>query len=378
MPHPLPTTAAARMKWNGDARGDTFGYDSTKFAFKAKAATANSATLLANANRGFGATAPGGTYAGAAATLNMTPRDYNTYDAADMATSLTQTQGDLYALSLHSMAVNQHPLYASGGGRWYFHDPNDPSAANKPLLDVSTVFEGSTVLLTGKLSGITLSASLTSPFLSNVELSYGDWRPEPTGALYIDRAGQTPDSVTADADRRKRLQGALGRGQLSPDIATGERHTCVIADGTGHVKCWGYNYNGQLGNGTKTTRDKAVDVLAAPAVLLTDVAEIVAARLTTCARLTNGNVKCWGANNLGQPGNGDAACADQTMAVDVSGLQWVTQISAAGDNVCARLSDGTVRCWGDNTNGVGPLGSFNGPYSTVPIAIAGVSGVAGI
>ncbi len=46
-------------------------------------------------------------------------------------------------------------------------------------------------------------------------------------------------------------------------ITAGESHTCAVVAG-GAVKCWGNNSNGQLGDGTNTTRYTAVDVLSIP------------------------------------------------------------------------------------------------------------------
>src|SRR5262249_32650965 len=81
-------------------------------------------------------------------------------------------------------------------------------------------------------------------------------------------------------------------------LAVGASHACgLLGDGT--VECWGYNYYGQLGDGTNTNRSTPVAVS-----WLSHVLQIVAGTYHTCALIDDGTVKCWGSNSAGQLGDG--------------------------------------------------------------------------
>ena len=77
--------------------------------------------------------------------------------------------------------------------------------------------------------------------------------------------------------------------------ASSFNHTCAIY-GSGGLHCWGLNASGQLGDGTTT--NSAIPVVVPG---LTGVTSVSAGRVHTCA-LTQGVVKCWGDNSLGQRG----------------------------------------------------------------------------
>ena len=65
-------------------------------------------------------------------------------------------------------------------------------APSKPLMDLSSIFQGSMYILTGKLSGLpSATSTISQAHIAQAETKYADWRPEPTGTLYIDRAGQS-------------------------------------------------------------------------------------------------------------------------------------------------------------------------------------------
>lgn len=125
-------------------------------------------------------------------------------------------------------------------------------------------------------------------------------------------------------------------------ITTGGFFTCALFD-DGTVRCWGYNYHGQLGDGTTT--DSNVPVLVSG---LSNVSSISAGDHHTCAVMEDGTARCWGDNYYGQLGDGTTT--DSKVPVVVSGLSNVYGISAGGGRTCAVLVDGTAHCWGDTTS----------------------------
>ncbi len=138
-------------------------------------------------------------------------------------------------------------------------------------------------------------------------------------------------------------------------LAGGYRHTCATT-WQGEMKCWGANYDGQLGNGTAVDSTTPVTVSG----LTFGVSEMVARGSHTCAVITDGGIRCWGYNGNGQLGTGNTTSF--TSPQSVVGLTVpAIAVAAGGDHTCAALSDGSARCWGANGNGqlgTGSLGSL--------------------
>jgi alpha-tubulin suppressor-like RCC1 family protein len=128
-------------------------------------------------------------------------------------------------------------------------------------------------------------------------------------------------------------------------ISAGDAHTCALSTGGG-VQCWGNNINGQLGDGSISTRLTPVDV----AGLGSGVQAISAGGAHTCALTTGGGITCWGANGNGQLG--DNSITQRLVPVDVEDLgSGVHSISAGSHHTCALTTDGGVKCWGWNLSG---------------------------
>ncbi len=149
----------------------------------------------------------------------------------------------------------------------------------------------------------------------------------------------TPVMVNGISDAVEVAVGAL-------DGDPGRGHTCV-RHATGTVSCWGFGSDGRLGDGLSTTRFEP----GAPVSNLSNVAQIDSGGSHTCARLNDGTVRCWGSNADGQLGNGDVMRRDQLIPVPVMDLNSVVHIALGKGHSCAVRNDGTVWCWGANYNG---------------------------
>ena len=141
-------------------------------------------------------------------------------------------------------------------------------------------------------------------------------------------------------------------------IVTGRIHSCALISG-GSVKCWGANSNGALGDGTTTSRSTPVSVSG-----LSGVSELAAGSDVTCARLSDGTAKCWGLASYGRLGN-DNNTTNQLTPVSVSGLTGASQISSRSQSTCAVISGNAVKCWGRNDKG--QLGSTDTYDRLTPI-----------
>ncbi len=140
-------------------------------------------------------------------------------------------------------------------------------------------------------------------------------------------------------------------------LAAGDLHTCGLTT-SGGVKCWGGNYEGELGNNSYSNSFVPVNVYA----LSSGVSAIAAGGIHTCALTTTGGVKCWGV----QVGNDPMI--ESSIPVGVYGLSnGVSAITAGGAHACAKTITEGIKCWGANT--YGQLGNNSGVRSPIPVDI---------
>lgn len=161
-------------------------------------------------------------------------------------------------------------------------------------------------------------------------------------------------SGTSDGAR-----GCTGGGALTgaTAIALGDSYGCAVV-ANGQVRCWGHDSSSRLGRGVGAVASTIALPVCKSGVDATCVPLTGATMLAadegdhTCAATTAG-LECWGENADGELGIGATdyqpraapvcATGSNTSCVPFSGA---TQVAAAFGQACARMDDGTARCWG--------------------------------
>lgn len=153
--------------------------------------------------------------------------------------------------------------------------------------------------------------------------------------------GQLGDGTTVN----KTVPTVINAGVFYKKIATSNASTCAITIGN-KLKCWGINANGRLGDGTGSNQLSPSPVDAA-----TDFKAIALGSAFGCAITSNDDLKCWGHNFYGQLGDGSSSNNSGTPILIDSGVKY-SKISIYGEDTCAKvLTDGSIKCWGNNARG---------------------------
>ena len=179
--------------------------------------------------------------------------------------------------------------------------------------------------------------------------------------------GQLGDGTTEDSGP---AVGVSGMSTGSTDVSAGNMHSCGVLAGA--AKCWGRNNMGQLGNGTTTDSAEPVDATG----LSSGVAAVATGGFHSCVILDTALVRCWGKNDQGQLGDG--TIVDKTTPVEAWGLHpGVTELDTGDAHSCALIETGGVRCWGDNVYGqLGDGTNFSRPTAGAVFGL--VDGCVGI
>lgn len=161
--------------------------------------------------------------------------------------------------------------------------------------------------------------------------------------------GQLGDSSTTSRDAPVQVNAGAAATAWKM-VSVGEQFAVGIRAGTatttssgGSLWAWGYNLNGQLGDGTQSNRAVPVQIGKD-----TDWAYVSAGKSHVLAIKTNGLLYAWGRNSEGQLGDGTTL--GKMTPTKIGTATWLT-VSAGGTHSLGLQKDGTLYTWGGNSDG---------------------------
>lgn len=149
---------------------------------------------------------------------------------------------------------------------------------------------------------------------------------------------------------------------LGGSLTTGRYHSCALTT-SDDAYCWGYNGNGQLGDGTQLNK-----LIPEPVKGGHKFVSLTSNNAHSCGLTSAGDAWCWGDNSLGQLGDGSTT--DRAIPVQASPGRKFVQLTAGAWHTCGLASDGTAWCWGWNL--YGQLGDNSILDKTSAVLVQGV------
>lgn len=154
-------------------------------------------------------------------------------------------------------------------------------------------------------------------------------------------------------------------------MAMGKAHGCAVVDVNAAGKqllCWGNNTKGQTGDPTSGVRP----LTAVAGFDASGVTSLAAGGDVTCF-VSDGKVRCAGANDVGQLGRGAVSTTANTTFEPVTGLLTPTAVGVGGAHACAIVPGAagkpTVKCWGSNDFGQLGTGVADATPSASPVTV---------
>jgi len=297
--------------------------------------------------------------AGAAAASSAQERLSRAPRAASTKYTATKvTSGQFFTCALFSdgrikcWGNNQYGQLGVGDTQNRGDAPNE-MGENLPYVDLGTSGRAA-------LKATSIAAGLNHVCAILSDNSVKCWGRNHAGQLGL---GDTVDRGTSSGSMGNNLPKVdLGTGLTAKALAVGGNFSCaVLSDNS--IKCWGDNPYGELGRGDTlrvgdSPKQMGNQLDSIDLGKKRTVKTASAGLNSVCATLDNNKVKCWGLNDVGQLGLGDAVnrgdspgqMGNALDTVVFSSSSKATSISSGASHTCVRVS-GSLKCWGDNYSG---------------------------
>lgn len=268
-----------------------------------------------------------------------------------------KTIASLHAGASHNCVIADDQKLYCWGGNWSGQLGNGSTTdSSVPVaVNMSGLLAGKTIL--------SVSLGLSSTCVVASDNKAYCWGGNSNGELGNNSSSDSLIPVAVDASD-------VLNGKTITAIAMAEMSACALAnDNT--IACWGWNYNGQLGNDSQTQSLVPVAVDRSGALSGKTVQSIIAGSYHVCVVTTESKSICWGGNSSGELGIGTSTDSWIPVATDMSGVlagKTILKLDAGNFHTCVIASDNHAYCWGNGPNG--ELGNNTTPYTqTLPVAV---------
>ena len=182
--------------------------------------------------------------------------------------------------------------------------------------------------------------------------------------------GEIGDGTTTDADTPVRV--SLPAGIRTKIVSAGGRHTLALST-AGQLYAWGYNGDGEFGNGTTASSVTPVAVAFPAAGAITS---LMAGCFHSLALTSDGVVLAWGLDRDGELGDASNDSSSLPVTAELPAGTHVKSISAGCITSYARTAKGHVLAWGYAADG--QLGDGTTSNSEIPVRVALATGLKAI
>lgn len=197
------------------------------------------------------------------------------------------------------------------------------------------------------------------------------------GYNYNGQLGDATNTSKSNPINISDITGSSLVGRTIIDIACGGYH-CVALDNMGQLHAWGYNAKGQLGDNTTTNKSLPINIsILNSSIIKNPVISIACSFYHTMALDSEGQVYAWGYNDKGQLG--DNTTTDKIRPINISKVSGSSLLGktivaiACGERYSIALDSlGQVHAWGNNN--YGQLGDNTMINKLLPINISLISG----
>ena len=251
----------------------------------------------------------------------------------------------------HTIATgSHHTCTVDAGNQLYCWGQNDSGELGLGTL----IPQGTPELVSATLQFLSVSAGDTYTCAISVEFDLYCWGRNIYGTL---------GDGTTD---RALLPLLINSGTKYASVSAGDSHTCAITS-LGALQCWGFGGLGSLGDGTNTSSRTAGAITVSPGVQW---AEVAVDGNHSCAISIDRALYCWGYNAEGQVGNGGFTNQASPVRVFAGAVSTFSDVRVGGNHSCAISQANALFCWGKGNDGrLGFTGSKVKNWPT-PVAIA--------